>query len=153
VTWTRTLGRDRERLDTFPDEPQRLGQRARERADDVGLETLRKAVGQIAGKVPNAEVQWSEAFRFRLEHHLGRLWFLLEPTVWLERLGDDDRVVDTARDFRRERLAGRYNKNWNALLDAWSQLFTRGAEVRAFGIEDGVDAVFKIGKVTAFSAR
>jgi hypothetical protein len=41
-------------------------------------------------------------------------------------------------------------------LDAWSQVFTGNAEtaeIRAFGVQDGVDAVFKIGKVTAFSAR
>ena len=37
MTRTRTLGRDRERLDTFPDEPQRLGQRARERAERAEL--------------------------------------------------------------------------------------------------------------------
>jgi hypothetical protein len=125
------------------------------RANDDGFKALRQAVGPISGKVPKTEIEWCEAFRFKLEHRLDRLWLLLEPSVWVERF-DDDTSVDRVRDFRRERLAARYNKNWNALLDAWSQLFTGGAEtaeIRAFGIQDGVDAVFKIGKLTAFSAR
>jgi NAD-dependent SIR2 family protein deacetylase len=125
------------------------------RADDDAFKPLRQAVGPINGIVPKTQIEWSEAFRFKLEHRLERLWLLLEPSVWIERF-DDDASVDAVRDFRRERLAARYNKNWNALLDAWSHVFTRGAdtaEIRAFGIQDGVDAVFRIGKVTAFSAR
>ena len=37
MSWTRTLGRNHERLDTFPDEPQRHGQRARKRAERAEL--------------------------------------------------------------------------------------------------------------------
>ena len=120
------------------------------RANDNRFDGLRQAVGQITGTV-----RWSEAFRFKLEHRLGRLWLLLEPAIWVEQL-DDGRLGDAVRDFRRERLAARYNKNWNAILDAWSHVFTSGAEAAemcALGIHDGVDAIFKIGRVTAFSAR
>jgi len=128
------------------------------RAGDPGFNGLRHAVGQITGKVPKTDVVWCEAFRFRLEQRLGRLWLLLEPTIWLDQFDNDEdvAVIDVTRDFRRERLAARYNKSWNAILDAWSQLFTGTsdvAEIRTYGITDGLDAVFKIGKVNAFSAR
>ncbi len=126
-----------------------------DRSTDPRLGPLTQAVGGISGKIPGTKFVWREAFRFRIEHRLGRLWLLLEPCIWVEGLewGPHD---ETVRDFQRERLATRYNKNWNSLLDAWSNLFTgvaEAAEIRAFDIQDGVDAVFTIGRVTAFSAR
>ena len=128
------------------------------RATDSRLSALRQAVGQITGRVPKTDVLWFEAFRFRLERRLSCLWLLLEPTIWVDHFDNDDAttVIDAVRDFHRERLAERYNRSWNALLDAWAQLFTGPSgdtDIRTYGIQDGVDAVFKIGKVTAFSAR
>ena len=60
------------------------------------------------------------------------------------------------KEFQRERLAKRYNAIWNAILQGWVHLIVgpdQEAELRAFGIGDGVDAAFTIGKVTAFSWR
>ena len=80
---------------------------------------------------------------------------VIEPTIWID-WPEEERGRDAVLDFRRERLAKRYNRQWNAQLDAWSDFFTGGAAsatVSAFGTQSGVDATFKIGKVTAFSAR
>jgi hypothetical protein len=125
------------------------------RSSEDGFAALRKVAGQISGTVPKTQINWTEAFRFKLEYRLDRMWLILETAIWLDAIGDGE-ASQVARDFVRERLASRYNKQWNSLLDAWSQLFTGNGdsvEVRAFGISDGVDAAFKIGKVTAFSAR
>jgi hypothetical protein len=66
-----------------------------------------------------------------------------------------DRGGDPAGDWRRERWALRYNKNWAAIIDAWAQLLTSASDnnKRAFGLEDGmgVDAVFEVAPVTGWS--
>ncbi len=66
-----------------------------------------------------------------------------------------DRGGDPAGDWRRERWAQRYNKNWAGIIDAWAQLLTNAGDKnkRAFGLEDGtgVDAVFEVAPVTGWS--
>lgn len=56
-----------------------------------------------------------------------------------------------AADWIRERWAQRYNKKWSAIIDAWSSLLS--GEVRAFwiGPEQGIDAAFNVGAVSAWS--
>ena len=128
-----------------------------DRADDRRLEPLRRAIGSTAGAIKNSDFTWSEAIRFRLEHRLDQLWLLVEPTIWVSPLEEYTQPPAPVRDFVRARLAARYNPIWNALLDAWSHILTDGtddpAELRAFGIDDGLDASFRLGRVTAFSAR
>jgi len=62
---------------------------------------------------------------------------------------------DPAGDWRRERWAQRYNKNWAGIIDAWAQLLANAGDgsTRAFGFEDGagVDAVFEVATVTGWS--
>jgi hypothetical protein len=80
---------------------------------------------------------------------------MIEPTIWVERTDDDDLHLKS-REFIRARLAGRFNAKWNELLQAWSQIVADGQdefELRAFGIADGVDAVFRISSITGFSKR
>ena len=128
------------------------------RATDSRLSALCQAVGQITGRgaqdqrlmVRGLSVQAGTAAELPVAssrtYDLGRSFDN----------DDDTTVIDAVRDFHRERLAERYNRSWNALLDAWAQLFTGPSgdtDIRTYGIQDGVDAVFKIGKVTAFSAR
>lgn len=101
------------------------------------------------------ELAWAEAVSIRLEHRLGRLWLLLEPTVWMERAGDDV-AVRAAGDFVRERRARRYNDRTSDLLDAWTNVLSGGGEtarVTAFGLADGegVDATFEFVRSSAFS--
>ena len=62
---------------------------------------------------------------------------------------------DPTGDWRRERWAQRYNKQWAAIIHAWAGLLTRSGdgETKAFGLEDGagVDAVFRLNEVTGWS--
>jgi len=61
-----------------------------------------------------------------------------------------------AAEFVRERLATRYNRDYNRLLEAWVGLLARGGEprtVRTWNLPDGagVDPAFELYSVTAFS--
>ena len=62
---------------------------------------------------------------------------------------------DPAGDWRRERWARKFNKQWAGIINAWAALLTStdGGRVRAFGLEDGsgIDAVFSISQVTGWS--
>ena len=62
---------------------------------------------------------------------------------------------DPAGDWRRERWAPKYNKQWAAIIDAWATLLTstRDGTVRAFGIEEGagIEAVFTVSRFTGWS--
>lgn len=119
------------------------------------LSTLAAPIGSLTGTVPSTTVAWAEAVRIRLDFKLDQLWLVLEPTVWIERTEDEEHEA-AAKEFQRERLARRYNAEWNAVLEGWVQLIVGSGEeiqLRAFGIGDGVDAAFTIGKTTAFSWR
>lgn len=116
---------------------------------------LVKAVGNITGTISKSNLKWADAVAFKLNFRLGRLWLILEPTIWVEKT-DDDVLYEAGKEFIRERLASRYNPKWNELLDAWSYLILQGqpkVDVRAFAIGDGVDAAFTISSPTAFSKR
>lgn len=125
---------------------------------DVGnrnYDSLRQVTTPLAGRVPKVGIWWAEAISIRLELRQGRLWLLFEPTTWVDNL-PDRRVSDEVKEFHRQRAASRYNQKWNQLLDAWSSLITGGqnsARLAAFGIADGVDAVFEINRTTAYSRR
>lgn len=124
-------------------------------ASDPLFAKLHKATGGLSGTVPRTKIRWVEAVRFHLDYRLGRLWLLLEPTIWFAAT-DDVGANDAAKEFRRERLARRFNVGWNNVLDGWIHVVVAGrkeAELCAFGIGDGVDAAFTIQKQAAFSRR
>ena len=117
--------------------------------------SLKQVIGKICGKVNGTEVCWTEAIRIRIEHRIGKLWLIIEPTVWVEQTEKDDHYY-TSREFIRKRLARRYNAEWHKIIDAWANIITGGEKecsLRAFGIGDGCDAVFDISRTTAFSWR
>lgn len=119
------------------------------------LSKLKSATGTLTGTIPKSSLKWAEATHFRLECRLDRLWLLLEPTIWVEHTVDESENA-AAQEFRRERLARRYNQASNAILEGWVHLIVGGkeeAELRAFGVGDGIDATFLVGKTTAFSRR
>ena len=114
-----------------------------------------RALGTLSGIIPKIGIWWSEAIIIRLEQRQDRLWLLIEPSAWVDSL-PGKKVADEVKEFHRRRAAGRYNKNWNALVEAWSQVLTHGeatGKVSALGIADGIDATFEINRVTAFSRR
>lgn len=116
---------------------------------------LRSAVSVLSGKIPATQRNWTEALRLRLDFRLDRLWMLVEPTIWVE--DTDDRAErETCKGFVRERLARRYNAEWNKVLDGWAELLIGDSavgELRAFGIGNGMDAVFQVAKAPGFSWR
>lgn len=125
------------------------------RADDARFQSLRGAARAITGTVGGTGLTWCEAVEIRLEYRLDRLWLLLDPTIAILRAADEP-LPEQAREFIRERQATRYNRRANELLDAWRDVLFGDEEeavFRAFGLSDGVDATFKLGRVTAFSYR
>src|SRR5205807_4580475 len=100
------------------------------------FKSLRDATrGAIAGTVPGTILRWAECVRLRLDYRLDRLWLIVDPTVFIERSYDLS-AEEVAAEFRRERLATRYNRQWNGVLDAWVDLLAGdGEELRALGIE------------------
>ena len=114
-------------------------------------------VDQISGTVGRTSVAWSEACLLRMDYRLDQMWVLLEPIVVTE-LTDDapDEVVETTREFVRERRARRHNRMANALLDGWISLIVgddQSVQMRTFDIGDGVDAEFELLRTSAFSGR
>ncbi len=130
------------------------------RADDSAttaprLAPLRDKLKTIAGVIPGTNVRWSEAVAIRLEHRMGRLWMLLEPTVWFGK-GASDEERYACGEFVRERQARRYNRLADTILNAWLQVLLPGtgdAEVRAFTDEPGMEARFTFSRRTAFARR
>lgn len=126
-----------------------------EDADREEFSALRKATGEVSGVIAGTTLKWAEAVELRLEYRLGRLFLVFEPNIWAEGT-DDERVFEHRREFIRERRAARFNPVWNRLLDAWVRIIVGDAseaELRAFGIAEGVDAVFRLSRTTAFSWR
>lgn len=139
------------------------------------LKKLREAYGSpLTGKVPKLGFPFQEGITVKLEQADNRWWCGFEPYTFVEIPRPDatdaatpdqpanadtigarfERGGDPAGDWRREHWAQRYNKNWAAIIDAWSQLLTGGREpARAVGLEDGtgIDAVFELSRYTGWS--
>lgn len=150
----------------------------RARRDKLALTHLRNAYGSaLTGTVPGLGFPFQEGLFLKLDYIEGRWWCGFEPYTFVriprsnfvresgsnEPNGADedpmgarpDRGGDPAGDWRRERWAQRYNKNWASIIDAWAQLLTTagGGTRRAFGLEagSGIDAVFVISPITGWS--
>lgn len=81
-----------------------------------------------------------------------RLWLLFDPRTVFEGINDANRAK--AADFARERAVKRYNRQLNELVAFWAKALSGdGSDLRAFGVGDGVDAVFKVSGHTAYSRR
>ena len=114
---------------------------------------LRQQVGVLGGMVTGSpDLQWHEGVGIRLEWADDRLWLLVEPRTVFEGTTEANRGI--AADFGRERTVRRYNRQLNGLIAFWAkQIAGDGSDLRAFGLGDGVDAVFKLSADTAFSRR
>ncbi len=79
----------------------------------------------------------------------------MEPTVQLDLSeDDDDEHAAKAREFARERRAQRYNKQSNAVLDAWVRaLFGEEKTSVEIGVNGGtgIGARFEVLPITGFS--
>jgi hypothetical protein len=122
-------------------------------ARDKAWGPLRGMVGQLTGTVAgHPELTWHEGIGTRLDWADDKLWLLIEPRTVFDGIEECNRAA--AADFARERTVRRYNRQLNELIDFWTRLLCAdGDELRALGIADGVDAVFRLSQTTAFSKR
>ncbi len=126
-----------------------------DQANDKRLKRLSASTQQISGTIPGTPVHWAEAVRVKLEYKLGRLWLLLEPSVWFGNCTSDEQHY-RCNDFVRERMARRYNSQFNSVLDAWIELFVgEGQEntIAALNEQPGISAPFTLLKRTGFTRR
>lgn len=142
------------------------------------LSNLRNAYKcDLTGVVPNLGFPFQEGVLLKLERIGDCWWFSFEPYTFVQiprpehaHHGNSehedlsytnpmdarpDRNGDTAGDWRRERWAQRYNRNWASIIDAWAKLFTEtgGETKQAFGLDDGdgIDAVFQVNPFSGWS--
>lgn len=151
----------------------------RTRRQQQTLSRMRDAYGSnLFGTVPKLGLPFQEGVHLKLEQIDGRWWCGFEPYTFVQlprhetsqTQGAEDLVADQAPaetsmqaerrgdpagDWRRERWAPRYNKNWASIIGAWAQLLTEagGSTRSAFGLEvgAGLDSVFKVSPVTGYS--
>lgn len=151
----------------------------RTRWQKQGLSKLRDAYdSNLTGVVPKLGFPFQEGVQLKLDQVDGRWWCGFEPYTFVQLPRRDiaaenavedsspnqqqdplgahaERGGDPAADWRRERWARRYNKNWAQIIGAWASILTEsgGTTRRAFGLEEGtgVDAVFKVAPVTGYS--
>ncbi|RQP21008.1 MAG: SIR2 family protein [Brucella intermedia] len=151
----------------------------RTRRQQQTLSRLRDAYGtSLFGTVPKLGFPFQEGVHLKLEQVDGKWWCGFEPYTFVQLPRQDtpqtegaedlvaqeaaaemgmraERRGDPAGDWRRERWAPRYNRNWASIIGAWAQLLTEtgGTTRSAFGLEEGtgIDAVFKVSPVTGFS--
>jgi hypothetical protein len=114
---------------------------------------LMRLVGTLSGSVAgHSELIWREGIGARIDWADDRLWLLFEPRTVFEGVTVQNRLAAT--DFGRARTVKRYNRQLNELISFWAdKLSKNGAELRALGVESGVDAVFCLNANTAFSRR
>lgn len=134
----------------------------------TALEPLTKIVGATTGDVagliapatpeyPRAEkVTWAESLRISIDFKNGQLWLLLDPDVWIW----PPRARKDATGFLDKRRGGRFNKEYNNLLNAWVQVILGLDELNAdttlSAFEGGSSAEnpsFKLTNRTAFARR
>ncbi len=142
------------------------------------LSNLRDAYrSDLTGTVPGLGLPFQEGLFLKMDQVNERWWLGFEPYTFIHTPRPDisqdgnpkhakysnadqmdahpDRSSDPAGNWRRERWAQRYNRNWAAIIAAWAELLTNtdGEANRAFGLQNGtgIDAIFKISSVTGWS--
>lgn len=134
----------------------------------TALTPLTKILGATAGEVagliapatpeyPRAEkVTWAEALRISIDYKNRQLWLLLDPDVWIW----PPRARKDATGFLDKRRGGRFNKEYNNLLNAWIQVILGLDELNADttisvfeGGSPAENPTFKLTNRTAFARR
>lgn len=134
--------------------------------DQSTLDAMHSVVGKFSGQIagmftpvdeshPHPErVHWAEAIRISIDIINGKGWLLLDPDIWIW----PPRARKAAATFLSDRRSDRYNKIYNALIDAWlNALFGDGErkpEISISAHEYGAAAenpTFRIGLRTAYT--
>ncbi|MDD9985814.1 MAG: SIR2 family protein [Spirochaetaceae bacterium] len=121
--------------------------------EDPAWRPLKKLVGTLTGVVAHSpDLRWHEGITVRLGWANDQLWLLVEPRTVFSSITEANRKA--AADFARERTVRRYNSVLNALFDFWAHHLSQDdSDMRALNTHDGIDAVFQLSSVTAFSRR
>ena len=121
--------------------------------EDPAWRGLEELVGPLTGVVARSpNLRWHEGITVRLGWANDQLWLLAEPRTVFGCIAEADRIA--AADFARERTVRRYNSVLNDLIDFWAHYLSQDeSDMRALNTQDGVDAVFQLSSVTAFSRR
>ncbi len=121
--------------------------------NDVEWMPLKSLVGDINGIVrDHPELSWREGIGITLGWADDRLWLLVNPRTVFDGITDSNKAA--AADLARERTVKRYNRQLNDLITYWADFLAGdGAELRALGVDDGVEAVFRLSSDTGFSWR
>ena len=122
-------------------------------SEDPAWGSLEELVGPLTGVVEDsADLRWHEGIGVRLGWISGQLCLVIEPRTVFVSMTNANRML--ASGFARERTVRRYNSALNALVDFWARhLSQEGTEMRSLNLRDGVDAVFQLSSVTAFTWR
>ncbi len=114
---------------------------------------LRDIVGALEGRVEKlVDLRWHEGVRLSFDLADRKQWLLFEPCVLFEGVTEGNKAHCV--DFARERTVRRYNRQLDHLVALWAKHLARdGEELRAIGTSSGVDAVFRLSEITAFSRR
>ncbi|WP_406227121.1 SIR2 family NAD-dependent protein deacylase [Pseudomonas siliginis] len=127
----------------------------------------------LTGSVPKLGFPFQEGIFLKLEKIEDRWWCAFEPYTFVDipkleqiesesvergsalEMAPDRREGDPAGDWRRERWAPKYNKQWAAIIGAWATLLasTKDGTVCTFGLEEGagIDAKFAVSQITGWS--
>jgi len=121
--------------------------------NDAQWAHLKRSTRELHGTVPGCpDLRWREGIALRLEAASDRLWLVFEPQLVYE--GVTSETKGAAADFSRRRTVKRYNRPLHDLIAFWAEhIAGGGTQLRALGVSDGVDAVFTLGRATAFSRR
>lgn len=136
------------------------------------LSGLKRAYGSaLAGEIPELQRKFAEGIRLKLEYVAGRWWCVFDPTTFVDspkeqgdgtadspaKVGVTTRGLpdDPAAEWRRERWAQKYNRQWAAILDAWARILTGSGNRIASAVPlrgaEGVESVFELSIATAWS--
>ena len=124
-----------------------------ESPNDAMWAPLREIVGEICGSIDGKHsLRWHEGIGIRLEWAQDRLWLLIEPRTVFDSI--EGKRGHGAAELASKRSAERYNRSLNAVVEFWIEWFLKdGGELAAFGVSEGVDAVFRLASRTGFSRR
>jgi hypothetical protein len=142
------------------------------RRRDSELVRLKSAYeSNLTGVIPKLGHPYQEGVYVKLEQIEDRWWCGFEPFTFVDvprETGDATSTQtrdelgfsfagkgDPAGDWRRERWARKYNRQWAEIIDAWAALLStcESGQVSAFGLQndEGIDAVFPLSPITGWS--
>jgi hypothetical protein len=153
-----------------PGKPDESHDRVQRRAEQLA-ELTSAYQSKLTGLVPDLAVPYQEGVHIKLDEFEKRWWCGFEPFTFVDVPrpdsyqghhadgGTSEDVAtwrgDPAGDWRRERWAQKYNREWSKIIAAWARLLTSvdSAKLSAFNVPDGmgIDARFGVSPTTAWS--